>query len=75
VLRLATVEQAGYALADLALGRIAPPPGRIYASLVKRRLIWPDPAELAQRDDVVTALWDKSAGMVGFTVELRQSLA
>jgi NAD(P)-dependent dehydrogenase (short-subunit alcohol dehydrogenase family) len=75
VLRLATVEQAGSALADLALGRIAPPPGRIYASLVKRRLTWPDPAELAQRDDLATALWDESAGMVGFAAELRQSLA
>ena len=67
ILRLSTVEQAGEALADLALGRIVPPPGRIYASLVKRRLTWPDPAELAQRDDVVSALWNDSAGMVGIS--------
>jgi NAD(P)-dependent dehydrogenase (short-subunit alcohol dehydrogenase family) len=38
-----TIEQAGNAIADLGLGTIAPPPGRIYASLVKGRLTWPDP--------------------------------
>src|SRR5262249_37306214 len=47
VVRLATVAQAGGALADLALGRVVPPPGRVYASLVRRRLTWPDPSELA----------------------------
>jgi NAD(P)-dependent dehydrogenase (short-subunit alcohol dehydrogenase family) len=65
VARLATVEQAGDALADLALGHAVPPAGRIYASLVKRRLTWPDPSALAQRDDLVDALWRQSARMVG----------
>jgi NAD(P)-dependent dehydrogenase (short-subunit alcohol dehydrogenase family) len=65
VLRLNTVTQAGGELADLALGRTSPPAGRIYASLVGRRLTWPDPSELARRDDVMTALWRDSAGMVG----------
>ena len=62
--RLATIEQAGDALAALALGRVVPPPGRVYASLVRRRITWPDPSELAQRDDVIHLLWRESARMV-----------
>jgi NAD(P)-dependent dehydrogenase (short-subunit alcohol dehydrogenase family) len=62
---LATVEQAGDALVDLALDRTDPPAGRIYASLVKRRVTWPDPAPLAQRDDLMRTLWDESARMAG----------
>ena len=60
-----TLAQAGDALADLGLGRTAPPPGRIYASLVRGRLTWPEPSELARRDDLMTALWRDSARMVG----------
>ncbi len=65
VLRLATPEQAGGALADLATGRVVPPPHRVYASLVRRRLTWPDPSDLARRDDVMHDLWQQSARMVG----------
>lgn len=65
IARLATVPQAGEALVDLALNRTTPPPGRTYASLVKRHLTWPDPAPLAQRDDLMRTLWDQSARMVG----------
>src|SRR3546814_5098237 len=43
--------QAGQVLADLALGRIEPPAGRLYASLVKRRLTWTETSDLAQPDD------------------------
>jgi NAD(P)-dependent dehydrogenase (short-subunit alcohol dehydrogenase family) len=60
-----TIEQAGNAIADLALGNVAPPPGRIYASLVKGRLTWPDPSELAQSDTAMKELWVESAHMVG----------
>ncbi len=67
IARLATVEQAGDALADLALGRATPPAGQLYASMDKRRLTWPDPAELARRDDLAQQLWDESARMVGLT--------
>lgn len=67
LMRLNTVEGAGEALAGLALGRIVPPSGRIYASLVRRKLTWPDPAELAQRDEPVAALWRESAAMVGLS--------
>lgn len=65
VMRTATVEQAGQELASLALGGTAPPEGRLYASLVRRRLTWPDPAVLALRDDVMNDLWQRSARMTG----------
>lgn len=69
VMRAAAVEQAGQELADLALRRTVPPEGRLYASLVRRRLTWPDPAELAQRDDVMDDLWQRSARMAGLADE------
>jgi hypothetical protein len=59
-----TIEQAGNAMADLALGTIVPPPGRLYASLVKGQLTWPNPSELAQSDGAMRELWLKSARMV-----------
>lgn len=65
--RLATVDQAGQNLADLALGRTTPPAGRLYASLVKRQLTWPDPSELGRKDDVMNGLWRDSARMVGLS--------
>jgi NAD(P)-dependent dehydrogenase (short-subunit alcohol dehydrogenase family) len=60
-----TIEQAGNEIADLGLGIIVPPTGRIYASLVKGRLTWPDPSELAQSDTAMKELWVDSAYMVG----------
>jgi NAD(P)-dependent dehydrogenase (short-subunit alcohol dehydrogenase family) len=64
-----TVEQAGYAVADLGLGTIVPPSGRIYASLVKGKLTWPDTSELAQSDTAMRGLWVESAQMVGLPEE------
>ena len=60
-----TIDQAGNAIADLGLGTIVPPSGRIYASLVKGKLTWPDPSELAQSDTAMRGLWVESAHMVG----------
>jgi len=60
-----TIEQAGDAIADLGLGMSVPPTGRIYASLVKGELTWPDPSELAQSDTAMKELWVESAHMVG----------
>jgi NAD(P)-dependent dehydrogenase (short-subunit alcohol dehydrogenase family) len=65
VARLATVEQAGDELSALVLDRTAPPDGRVYASLVKRRLTWPDPSPLARSDEEMRTLWAKSAQLVG----------
>ena len=60
-----TIEQAGNAIADLGLGTTVPPSGCIYASLVKGKLTWPDPSELAQSDTAMKELWVESAQMVG----------
>jgi NAD(P)-dependent dehydrogenase (short-subunit alcohol dehydrogenase family) len=62
---VSTVEHAGDAIANLGLGTVVPPSGRIYASLVKGKLTWPDPSELAQSDAAMTRLWLESAQMVG----------
>lgn len=56
---------AGNALADLAVGRATPPNGRIYAALRRGQLTWPEPSELARRDDLAQALWSDSARLVG----------
>jgi NAD(P)-dependent dehydrogenase (short-subunit alcohol dehydrogenase family) len=69
-LRINTLAGGGALLADLALGRIVPPPGRLYACQVKRRLTWPDPSELAQSDDVMAKPWRDSAMMIGLPGEL-----
>jgi NAD(P)-dependent dehydrogenase (short-subunit alcohol dehydrogenase family) len=60
-------EAAGGKLAELALGAISPPPGRIYASLRTSGLEWPEPSELARRDDVMQALWQDSGELAGLT--------
>jgi NAD(P)-dependent dehydrogenase (short-subunit alcohol dehydrogenase family) len=67
-LRINTLAGGGALLADLSLGRIVPP-GRLYASQVKRRLTWPDSSELAQSDHVMARLWRDSAMMVGLPGE------
>lgn len=59
-----SLSAAGRGLADLAITE-APPPGRLYASLRKGKLTWPDPSELA-RDEAATAkLWADSARLAG----------
>ena len=60
-----TPERAGEALAQLALGTVSPPSGRIYASLVKGEITFPDPSELARNDDAREMLWRQSAEVVG----------
>jgi NAD(P)-dependent dehydrogenase (short-subunit alcohol dehydrogenase family) len=59
-----TPKQAGEALSQLALGTATPPPGHIYASLVRGQLTYPDPSELAQSDEARDRLWNESAAMV-----------
>ena len=49
-----------------------PPSGRVYASLVKGKLTWPDPSNLAQSDTAMKELWEESAQMVGLP-ELAQT--
>jgi len=57
--------QSGEVLADLALGRFAPPPGRLYASLEGGEVTWPQTSELARREDVAQQLWRDSAVLTG----------
>ena len=59
-----TPEAAGHTLAKLALGQIRPPSGRIYAALRNGIITWPDPSDLARRDDVRDALWRDSGELV-----------
>jgi NAD(P)-dependent dehydrogenase (short-subunit alcohol dehydrogenase family) len=60
-----TPERAGEVLAQLVLGAVTPPAGRIYVSLVKGEITFPDPSELARSDDARDQLWRESAAMVG----------
>jgi len=63
--RSGTPERAGEALAQLTLGEVTPPEGRVYASLVRGKLTFPDPSELARSDEARDLLWRQSATMVG----------
>ena len=63
--RMNTIAGGGGLLADLALGRIVAPAGRLYASQVKRELTWPDPSDLASDDVASAKLWRDSAALVG----------
>ncbi|HEY0489030.1 hypothetical protein [Marilutibacter chinensis] len=60
-----TPERSGEALAEVALGVVTPPPGRIYISLIKGNPILPGPSELARSADAWDRLWRESAAMVG----------
>lgn len=60
-----TPEHSGKMLADVALGAIAPPSGRVYVSLVKGKPTLPDPSELARDREAQDRLWHASAAMVG----------
>ncbi|ANL12135.1 MULTISPECIES: SDR family NAD(P)-dependent oxidoreductase [unclassified Rhizobium] len=60
-----TPERAGEALAEVSLGAVTLPAGRIYLSLVKGKPTFPDPSALAQSPDARERLWRESAVMVG----------
>jgi NAD(P)-dependent dehydrogenase (short-subunit alcohol dehydrogenase family) len=63
-LYMSTPEQSGDALAQLVLGQVTPPPGKVYASHVRGKITFPDPSKLAQSDDARDLLWRESATMV-----------
>ena len=62
---MGTAERSGEALAEISLGAVTPPRGRIYVSLVKGEPTFPDPSALARRRDAQDQLWRESAAMVG----------
>ncbi|WP_198663424.1 SDR family NAD(P)-dependent oxidoreductase [Jiangella endophytica] len=65
--RLSRPADAGATLADLALGRAAPPADGSYARLRRGALTWADPSDLARDDAVRDRLWADSAGLLGLT--------
>ena len=67
-LYMATPEQSGEALAELVLGKVTPPAGRVYASHVRNKITFPDPSKLAQSDEARDRLWRESAIMVGLQI-------
>jgi NAD(P)-dependent dehydrogenase (short-subunit alcohol dehydrogenase family) len=60
-----TPEHAGDILAQLADGTLTPPPGHVYASLVRGQLAYPDPSALAQDPAARQELWQESADLTG----------
>jgi NAD(P)-dependent dehydrogenase (short-subunit alcohol dehydrogenase family) len=62
---MGSAERSGQALADVCVGAVTPPPGRIYVSLVRGEPTFPDPSELARSRDAQDQLWRESATMVG----------
>ncbi|RZM19073.1 MAG: SDR family NAD(P)-dependent oxidoreductase [Pedobacter sp.] len=62
---MGTAKRSGEALAELALGKVTLPTGKIYASLVREKLTFPHIAQLAQDNNTRDLLWKESAKMVG----------
>jgi NAD(P)-dependent dehydrogenase (short-subunit alcohol dehydrogenase family) len=62
-------KRSGEVLAQLALGEINLPANRVYASLVRGKIAFPDPSVLAQSDEARDLLWRESAVMVGIHAE------
>ena len=62
---MGTAKRSGEVLAELAIGKVVPPADKIYASLVRGKLTFPDPSKLAQSDFNRDLLWNESANMVG----------
>jgi NAD(P)-dependent dehydrogenase (short-subunit alcohol dehydrogenase family) len=63
-----TAEQAGEVLAAVALGTVTPPPNRVYVSLVRGEVTFPDPSMLALDDGARDRLWQQSAAMVNLPI-------
>jgi NAD(P)-dependent dehydrogenase (short-subunit alcohol dehydrogenase family) len=59
-----SLANAGRGLADLA-ATLRPPPGRVYASLRKGRMGWPEPSTLARDDAACATMWADSLALVG----------
>ncbi len=59
-----SLADAGRHLALLA-SDLRPPPGRVYASLRKGRITWPEPSALARDDMACRRLWQDSLALCG----------
>lgn len=63
-----SLTDAGRALAQLAT-ELRPPPERVYASLRKGELAWPDPSTLACDDAGCSAMWHDSQILCGLPTD------
>jgi len=61
---IGTPERSGAVLAQVALGEVSPPAGRLYLSLVKGQPAFPDPSEVARSRQAQETLWRESEMMV-----------
>lgn len=61
-----TPEAAGSALANIALGELEVPQGRIYALLKGGKVTFPDPSTLARDETAIARMWEDSAGLLDF---------
>jgi len=68
-----TPQRSGQALAQVAMGTATVPSNRIYVSLVKGGLTFPNPSALARSADAQARLWRESAVMVGLDPALAGS--
>lgn len=59
------VERAGEILGGLATGQLSVPADKIYASLVRGKLTFPNPSKLAEDNMTMDLIWTESARMVG----------
>ena len=64
-----TAKHSGGVLADLALGNIKLPKGKMYASLVRGKVTFPNPGLLVQDENLKNELWTMSAKMVNLSPE------
>lgn len=62
---MGTAKRSGEALAELAMGKVTLPTDKIYTSLVRGKLTFPNPSQLAQDNNTRDLLWKESAKMVG----------
>lgn len=65
---MGTAKSSGEALAELALGKVVLPTNKMYASLVRGKLTFPNPSLLSQDNFTRDLLWKESAKMVGLPV-------
>jgi hypothetical protein len=63
-----TPEHAGEILVQLTSGTVTPPAGRVYASLVRGKLAYPAPSQLAQDPAARDELWRRSAELSGLAI-------
>ncbi len=65
-----TAKHSGEMLSDLALGNIKLPTGKVYASVVRGKVKFPNPGLLVKDENLKRDLWTISAKMVNLSPEI-----